>query len=100
MKDWIKPRHPSELGCIRLVAALHGACVALEMWRQGSVIADAQTKQAIENIGRHVAMAVAAIPEPVLRAGLLGDRTVGGEEVYRLMKVSAEGRAAGKAAAA
>jgi hypothetical protein len=44
--------------------------------------------------GRLIALAVAAVPEPVLRDWLLDGRTVGGGEVYDALRTIAARRAA------
>ena len=79
----------------RLAEALHGTCVALEEARHAS--ADPTWT---DNIGRHVALAVAALPDSVLRAWLLDSDTVGGEEIYRTLKAGAGMRAGGSEHAA
>jgi hypothetical protein len=76
--------------CKRLAEALHGACVALSDVRYaGSATAWA------DKVGVHVALAISALPDAVLRSWLLDGQTVGGEEVYRTLKAGADVRANG-----
>jgi hypothetical protein len=84
-----------EAACKRLAEALHAACVALEGVRS----ARPDTTWS-DSAGRHVALAVAALPDSVLRAWLLDIQTVGGEEIYRTLKAGADVRANGKDKAA
>ena len=94
--------------CTRLAAALHGACVALDEARteaaRAAGISHGTEDHApavplaywLEAVGRHVALAVAALPDSVLRAWLLDGEAVGGEEIYRTLKAGAGVRAGGK----
>ena len=80
--------------CKRLASALHAACVALEEVR--NEVRDASTIEhaALElettadphwtdKIGRHVALAVAAMPDSVLRAWLMDGSVIGGfDSIY------------------
>jgi len=94
--------------CTRLAAALHAACVELEAVRQETAKVrhengndePASGADWYDKIGRHVALAIAAMPDSVLRAWLMDPRVVGGEEIYRTLKTGAGTRASGKAAAA
>ena len=98
--------------CTRLAAALHGACVALDEARteaaRAARISDKAEDHAnaacgahwTDKVGRHVALAVAALPDSVLRAWLLDGQTVGGAEIYRTLKAGAGLRAGGKEQAA
>ena len=99
--------------CTRLAAALHAACVELDVIRRhpmhrlttvaGAALA-AETKELpqpwLDSVGRHVALAIAAMPDSVLREWLLAPRVVGGVEIYQTIKTAAGVRAGGKAAAA
>lgn len=98
--------------CTRLAAALHAACVALDEARTAAAKAsgicrrDEDHAPAVpgahwtDKVGRHVALAVAALPDSVLRAWLLDGEVVGGEEIYRTLKAGAGVRAGGKDQAA
>jgi hypothetical protein len=99
----------NETPCTRLAAALHAACVALDEARQEKRGAATLADQALalesagadgappwtDAVGRHVALAVAALPESILRAWLLDHRVVGGEQIYKTLRVGAATRAAG-----
>jgi len=94
--------------CTRLAAALHGACVALDEARTAAARASGISHGAedhapavsgahwTDKVGRHVALAVAALPDSVLRAWLLDGQTIGGVEIYRTLKAGAGLRAGGK----
>ena len=98
--------------CTRLAAALHGACVALDEARTEAARAAGISHGAedhapavpgahwTDKVGRHVALAVAALPDSVLRAWLLDGQTIGGAEIYRTLKAGAGLRAGGKEQAA
>jgi len=98
--------------CTRLAAALHGACVALDEARTEASMAAGISHGAedhapavpgahwTDKVGRHVALAVAALPDSVLRAWLLDGQTIGGAEIYRTLKAGAGVRAGGKDQAA
>ena len=82
--------NPMEVACKRLAEALHGACVALEDVRKAR-----PDTTWTDGAGRHVALAVAALPDSVLRAWLLDGQTVGGQEIYKTLKAGAGVRAGG-----
>lgn len=97
--------------CKRLAIVLHAACVELDAARrealpEGSPAAALAKFEAAEHphwldqVGRHVALAIAAMPESVLREWLLDPQVVGGMEIYLTLKVGAGARAAGKGLAA
>lgn len=96
-----------ETPCTRLAGALHAACVELDAARREAGQAAAarpaddpapgQAPHWTDQVGRHVALAIAAIPDTVLRGWLMDGQTVGGEEIYRTLKAGAGVRAAGKA---
>jgi len=97
--------------CTELAEALHASCVALDLARrealpEGSAAAALAKFEADEHphwldlVGRHVALAIAAVPESVLREWLLDPRVVGGVEIYQTLKVGAGMRATGKKVAA
>ncbi len=94
--------------CTRLAAALHAACVALDESRRE--VANANTVEGAlleletagaphwtDAVGRHVALAVAALPDSILRAWLMDGRVIGGAEIYQTLKAGATVRSAGKA---
>jgi len=90
--------------CIRLAIALHTACIELEAARRESNgaapkgrLPPAPDASWTERVGKHVALAVAAVPDSVLRAWLLDSQTVGGEEIYKTLKAGAGVRAQGTA---
>ena len=88
-------------GSKALAEALHQACIALERVRRehddrvGRPADEppAPDREWIERVGRHVVLAVAAIPEQALRAWLCDERTIGGEEVLRTLRAGAGARA-------
>ena len=93
--------------CKRLAAALHACCVELDAARREVGTANSVEGALIEietagkphwtdAVGKHVALAVAALPESVLRAWLLDPKVVGGEQIYKTLKAGAAARAAGK----
>ena len=98
--------------CTRLAAALHGACVALDEARTDVAVTSGLDHGAedhapavpgahwTDKVGRHVALAVAALPDSVLRAWLLDGQTIGGAEIYRTLKAGAGLLAGGKEQAA
>jgi hypothetical protein len=83
---------------IQIASALHKACVHLERAR-GPRPPHAPFCEPpahwTDDVGRHVALAIAAIPDHILEAWLFNRRTIGGEEVYRTLKAGAQVRAAG-----
>lgn len=87
--------------CKQLVDALHAAVVSLHATRTelntrplaGEPTEDGQLHWT-DRVGQHVALAVAACPDSVLRAWLLDDAVIGGEEIYRTMRAGAHARAA------
>ena len=92
--------------CTRLASALHLAVVELAAARldalpSGTAAAALAKLEAEDNshwldtVGRHVALAIAAIPNSVLRDWLMDARVVGGEEIYKTLKAGARIRAAG-----
>ena len=87
--------------CKQLAEALHAAVVALHATRTelGSrPLAGEPTATDpmhwTDRVGQHVALAVAACPDSVLRAWLLDDAVIGGAEIYRTMRAGAGARAA------
>jgi hypothetical protein len=87
--------------CKQLAEALHAAVVALQATRTelGSrptdgEPADMEPRHWTDKVGQHVALAVAACPDSVLRAWLLDDAVIGGAEIYRTMRAGAGARAA------
>ena len=93
--------------CTRLAAALHAACVALDEARREVANANSVEGALLEMetagaphwtdaVGRHVALAVAATPESVLRAWLMDGRVIGGTEIYNTLKAGATVRSAGR----
>jgi len=94
--------------CKRLAAALHACCIELDAARRE--VKTAQTPESalidLEGDGKqhwtdavchHVALAIAAVPDSVLRAWLMDSRVIGGQEIYATLKAGATVRAAGKA---
>ena len=53
----------------------------------------------MDKVGHHLSLAVAAVPESVLRAWLLDPRVVGGQEIYRTLRAGCTARATDKPAA-
>ena len=62
---------------IQLAHALRDACVALDQIRRSSHGAGIWP----DRVGKHVALAIAAIPEDVLSNWLLTNNTIGGAEI-------------------
>jgi len=93
--------------CTRLAAALHGACVALDAARTDADVTAGLSHGSedgapavpgahwTDKVGRNVELAVAALPDSVLRAWLLDGEAVGGEEIYRTLKAGACVRSGG-----
>ena len=97
----------TETPCTRLAAALHAACVELDAARREVGTANSIEGALVEMetagkphwtdaVGRHVALAVAALPDSVLRAWLLDPHVIGGEEIYKTLKAGATLRAVGR----
>lgn len=89
----------TETPCMRLAAALHAACVELEAAREDHTQANSEPGVAppwLDKVGRHVALAIAALPDSVLRAWLLDPHVVGGEQIYKTLKAGAGIRAEGR----
>lgn len=78
------PGKGAELAAGRsLATALHGACTALADVREAAG-APAWTEKA----GAHVALALAAVPDEVLRSWLFDGRSVGGGELYAALRLA------------
>jgi hypothetical protein len=77
-------------GCKAVAEALHAACVALDRTRTERMTTKsdpARTDGAwVDKVGAHVALALAAIPDSVLRAWLLDEKVIGGAEVYNTLR--------------
>jgi hypothetical protein len=87
--------------CKQLAEALHAAVVALQATRTELATRPTDAEPAVneprhwtDKVGQHVALAVAACPDSVLRAWLLEDDVIGGTEIYRTMRAGAHARAA------
>ncbi len=84
--------------CQCLADALHAACVALNEARAER--SDAGHEPAappdwMERCGKHVALALAAVPDSVLRAWLMQERTIGGAEIYQTIRAGVSARSEG-----
>ena len=87
--------------CKQLAEALHAAVVALQATRTELATRPTDCAPPVneprhwtDKVGQHVALAVAACPDSVLRAWLLEDDVIGGTEIYRTMRAGAHARAA------
>ena len=91
--------------CKQIAASLHSAVVALQEARNdlaGRARGDEPAAEAIhwtDHVGRHLALAVAALPDSVLRAWLMDDDVVGGEEIYHTLRAGARARVTAEVAA-
>lgn len=97
--------HQKKPGCKQLAASLHAAVVALQEARKdlaGRSRGDEPAAEAIhwtDHVGKHLALAVAALPDSVLRGWLMDDDVVGGEEIYHTLRAGARARSTGEVAA-
>jgi len=92
--------------CKRLAESLHQAICELQQARKESnnsrtlagqlAEMEAEGNPWMDKVGHHLALAVAAVPESVLRAWLLDPRVVGGEEIYKTLRAGCEARATEK----
>jgi hypothetical protein len=89
--------------CRRIAEGLHGLCCALEAARNevkpdktltGQLTAlETDGRPWMNEVGKHVALAIAAVPESVWRAWLQNPRVVGGEEIYKTLRAGCTVRA-------
>lgn len=84
-------------GCKALAEALHAACVALGRIREEldneACPSGFPGTGWIDLVGQRVALAIASIPDSVLRAWLMDDRVIGGHEVYKTLRAGCEAHA-------
>jgi len=81
--------------CQRLADALHACCVALEAARADHTQPGQEPPGPpawLDRCGHHVTLALAAVPDSVLRAWLMQERTVGGDQIYRTIRAGAGAR--------
>ena len=91
--------------CKRLAESLHQAICELQAARKetgkkdlAGQLTEMETSGEpwMDKVGHHLSLAVAAVPESVLRAWLLDPRVVGGQEIYTTLRAGCEARATSK----
>ena len=97
--------HQKKTSCKQLAASLHAAVVALQEARKdlaGRARGDefeTDGSHWTDSVGKHLALAVAALPDSVLRDWLMDDDVVGGEEIYHTLRAGARARVTAEVAA-